>query len=203
MRWLGFNTPLNNIANNKHYLILFRTLASVDSESPLMDTEEIKRLASAMIEEYLQNAWWISSEKRDAAINLQKEIKSSPDIEKVIKAICDSKVAIAEKDIKTNKNYFGNSRLQNTLSNILTMAATLGVETNTHDLVPKLSMHLNKLITNKPGEEMLTIETAKQQVKTTQGNARVLAKSLSKALSLGEKKTPSLPGMEGRRGPKL
>ena len=202
MRWLGFNTPLNNIANDKYYLVLFRAFASVDPENPIVDADEIKRIATAMIEEYLQNSWWISRDKREAAIQLQKEILSSDDLGNLIKAICDTQVAVAEKDIASNKNRYGDSRLQNTLSNILTMAASLGVQTNTNDLVPKLSLHLNKLTGNDPGNA-LDIETVKPMIKTTTSNARVLAKSLAKALQLSEAKTHSLPGMEGRPGPKM
>ncbi len=201
MRWLGFHTPLNDIADNRHYLMLFRGLASVDPEKPLPDADEIKRLAVDMIEEYLQNSWWIGHEKRVAAIQLQREILSSPDINSVIRLVCDSQVAIAEKDIELNKNYFGNSRLQNTLSRILTMAASLGIETNTHDLVPKLSQHFTQLTAAKP-VEVLDPEAVKHKIKTTSGNARVLAKSLSKALQLSDHKNSSLPGMEGRKGPK-
>jgi len=201
MRWLGFHTPLNNIADNRHYLVLFRGLASVDPDKPLPDADEIKRIAVAMVEEYLQNSWWIGYEKRVAAIQLQREILSSLDINSVIRAVCDSQVAIAKKDIELNKNYFGNSRLQNTLSRILTMAASLGVETNTHDLVPKLSQHFTQLRAAKP-EEILDPEAVKHKIETTSGNARVLAKSLSKALQLSHYKDPCLPGMEGRKGPK-
>ncbi len=181
--------------------MLFRGLASVDPGKPLPDAVEIKRIAVDMIKEYLQNSWWIGREKRVAALQLQREILSSPDINRVIKAICDSQVAIAEKDIELNKNYFGNSRLQNTLSRTLTMAASLSIETNIHDLVPKLSQHFTKLTAAKP-EEILNPEVIKQKIGTTSGNARVLAKSLSKALQLPDQKKFSLQGMEGRKGPK-
>lgn len=201
MRWLGLHTPLNDLADNRHYLMLFRGLASIDPEKPLPDVDEIKRLAIDMIEEYLQNSWWIGHEKRVAAVQLQREILSSPDLNSVIKAVCDSQVAIAEKDIELNKNYFGNSRLQNTLSRILTMAASLGIETNTHDLISQLSQHFTQLTAAKP-EEALDPEAVKHKIKTTSGNARVLAKSLSKALQLSDHKNSSLPGMEGRKGPK-
>jgi hypothetical protein len=92
-----------------------------------------------MIEEYLQNSWWISYEKRKAAIQLQNDIRALTQIDSVIDVICNSQLTIAEKDIKSNKNYFADSRLQNTSSNIQTMAAALWVQTNTveENLVPK------------------------------------------------------------------
>ncbi len=141
--------------------MLFRRLASVDPHKPLLDADKMKHIAVDMVEEYLQSSWWIGHEKRVAAIQLQREILPSPDIQGVIKTICDSQVAIAEKDIELNKKYFGNSRLQNTLSHILTMAVSLGIENNTSDLVHKLSQSFIKLTGTTP-EEALDPEVVKQ-----------------------------------------
>jgi hypothetical protein len=200
MRWLGLDTPLNHIADDRHYLVLFRGLASVDSTQPLPEAKDLKTMAVNMIEEYLQNAWWIGRDKREAAIQLQNDIRSSLNIDEVITKISKGQIAIATKDITANKNRFGNSRLQNTLSRILTMAASLGIETHSDDLVSKLLPMFRQLTGADLGEKPdLNVMTA--QINRTSGNARVLARSLSCALQLKDDKTPTLPGMTGRKGP--
>lgn len=187
---------LNQIANNPHYLCLFRAMASIDKTKPVLEPEIIKNAIDHLIEEYLQNSWFISREKREAAIELQRSIQASKQIDNVIAELINSQLSIAKMDIQSNQkrwrsvNFFGQSRLQSTISRALALAASLGIQIQSDKLILGLTAQLNGIITKNPlsSDKIPSLDEIKHIEKAPKSkdksNVRVLAKSISQALEL-------------------
>ncbi|KTC65404.1 coiled-coil protein (plasmid) [Legionella adelaidensis] len=149
-RWLGVATPLSRIANNQYYLCLFQAFSTVN-KAPSVKERGLQETVLFLIEEYLQNSWFISSAKRQAAIELQKSIRSATEMQSIIAVLQQGQLTIAEQDIQTNTslwrlfkpvNLSGSSRLQNTISTALNLACSLGVQTHEDQLITDLTKHL-------------------------------------------------------------
>lgn len=215
-RWFGFADHLNQMANNQTYLCLFQVLGAVD-KGAVLDLGAFKTLATDMLEEYLQNSWFINSAKKQSAIDLQAAINNSADLNAVLKNLVDSQLAIAEADIESNKNriiplhFFHKSRLQDTISNILSLAASLGMATHHDGLVKGLATRLETLTEDVEMKAALqtpsndTVNTVQDMMSkfSDKSNVRTLIHSMEKALFKGVSKVTAMEERLSPEGPSL
>ena len=185
-------SALNQLTENQSYLFLFQALASVNKDNPIVDVNVLKEAVSLIIEEYLQNSWFISHEKRQAALDLQAHIHGAAGAEDVVSALMDSQLAVAKKDIQINTqrfffstNYSGTSRLQNSISRALALATSLGVKTKTDTLVDGLTQLLSDLVPEDIKPELKSLDGLMRFAESPSGkdsaNALVLSHCLQEA----------------------
>lgn len=209
-RLLGYQGKLSRIASNPAYFTVFHALTSITGEhTERVKPDVFKHAVSQLLEDYLRNSWFISSTRRKATIQLQENIGKATSNQDIIRLLSQSQLDIADQDIEANKakwrafkpvNVRGQSRLQNVISDTLSMAASLGVQTES-------TGHFNKLVdklakTQRTGQLKTpkTVDEVNQIVQSTNTMDKANAATLSKLMkkSLEENKTA---GMEGRRPP--
>ncbi|MFA5959745.1 MAG: hypothetical protein WC785_04445 [Tatlockia sp.] len=194
-RWLGYADKLTQLTNNQSYLFLFQALVSVDKDKP-GDLTLLKNMTATIIQEYLENSWFISTTKRKAAKALVSAITHAKDDSTLIAALVSAQLTIADNDLALNKSLFfqtnrsGKSRLQHSITTALTLAASLSMQTDTHVLVDGLVNRLQSLSPkNAPLKTLDEVKffTAHSMKGHDKVNAKVLGTALEKALEIGHR----------------
>ena len=214
-RWFKRNRLLSTLVHDESYLCLFHALAVIDSSQAIVNVDVIKDAVSALIEDYLANSWFISSSKRDAALALKNTILQSADVAAVMASLVDSQLDVAKRDVTLNQhrlkavNFFGRSRLQETISNALALTTSLGgLSTKTNELVEGLDKTLQGLVPDesKSSEVIASVDKVGAVMSSPKmkdkPNARVLAVSLKKALLLNSEKDTGMTGRHRDTPPK-
>jgi len=206
-RWLGFEGKLNQIASNQNYLVMFYAFASISSQSAV-DFNVIKQSVTTILDEYLENSWFINGERKQHALALKDKINAATDIDKLIDFLAEGQIEIARKDIATNQqrvwtksiHFFGYSRYQTSLNHALNLATSLSAKTNIQQLTKGLTPLINDL-THKPATDSLTLDELKQQTKSPtkdKANRSIIVSCLENALAIKDRQDPI--GMIGRLG---
>jgi hypothetical protein len=213
-RWLGFQGHLNKIVSNENYLLIFKAMSNVRGEkiSAQDMASTIKLSITTLLNEYLQNSWFISSDKRQVAKNIIQKVEKGTELGEIVKAIQKIKLTLGERDITVNKDSFwrrhikpvhakGYSRLQSTLDRALALTASLTHEKVDATFVGDLTGQLKTLVTNPEMQSLASLDTFKVAVGLFQyhdkSNAAVVTKSIETVLKLNARfEDPA--GMVGR-----
>ena len=210
-RWLGFEGHLNKIVRNENYLLMFKALTEVRGEKISADemTAVIKSSIVTLLNEYLQNSWFINTKKREAAKKLITAVYDAPDLASIFRVIQKAKLDIGNEDIAVNGNSFwrkikplhasGRSRLQTTLDKALALSSSLTHRHVDPNFVKDLTGQLKSVVTNADlPESFTTLDSFKVAAKRFQyrdkHNAAVVSQSIEAALHDQQR----LDGMVGR-----
>jgi len=206
-RWLGYEGKLNQIASNQSYLLMFHAFASISNKSAT-ELEVIKEGVRSLLDEYLETAWFVSSERRTWAMQLKTMLNGSQDISQVIDHLSQEHIEVAKKDVNTNKHrflkslhIFGHSRYQTTLKRAVNLATSLSGKTDVNELTKGL-IPLMEQVTDHTPVTNLTLDELKHRAESKKidiNNAAVIIDILENTLSIKERENQK--GMMGR-GPK-
>ena len=204
-RWLGFESKLNQIANNANYLLMFHAFANLPNK-PIADLDLIKKSVNSLLDEYLDK-WFVNTQRETWALELKTNINKTNDVDAVIKLLSQSQVDVAKQDIETNKqrrfkplHVSGESRYQSTLSRALNLTTALSGKTQTEGLMNDLAPLLSEITDKTPLNEV-TQDELKHRAKGTKvdrANASVITSSLEKAIEIKHRDGPK--SMLGRDG---
>jgi superfamily II DNA/RNA helicase len=157
--WVGLQGHLHKILSDESYLFSLPThsnFAEKKEEKEEKDDDThvgvTKSVIIGLLDEYLQNSWFISDFKKEKTKELKDYILRLENTTDIYKVIQDAKIFIADKDIETNKkrkiksvNMTG-SRLQSTLDRALLSITVLENQpiVNTYDLYDILDRKIKK-----------------------------------------------------------
>lgn len=198
-RWLGHQRQLNHIVTNQHYLLQFHAFTHLAHE-PIVDLELMKKTVNALINNYLQSAWFINSERKQWAIALKNGIKSAETLEAIMGLLIATQIETTKNDLASNEkrlkplHFFKKSRYIDTLNQSLSLVSSISGNTNVNGLIKPLA----ELLHNQPLNEF-SFEDFKDDVLEhckDERMAAVIVSSLENAFSIKEKKEPE--GMLGR-----
>jgi hypothetical protein len=198
-RCFGYVGALNNIASNQHYLLMFKAMTEVNDRRPVIRLPDLKEVIINLLDQYLQNSWFVNASRKQAVADLQKVINNASSIDKLLMILSEAQANIIASDIVANKNslwrffkplnYFGNSRLQNTMSDMVGLMSTLtGDNINltvatelTKQLATVISHTSTALATDVPTLDNLHAVVTKARFKDS-SNAKVLIDNAKKLL---------------------
>ena len=176
--WIrGVKDPLSKCIDNKAYLIMFHTFAVLGATPEI---KNVKNVVVKLLDDYLDSAWFVSSQRKNWAKDLKTQIASAKDIGEVIGHINQLRSLIVKSDL-SNQNrlkplhFFGKSRLQDTLNKAADLASSLA----------------EKPILTEPAKE------ARQQYKPDKYNEPVLQSMERTDEDIQSRNEPE--GMKGRR----
>lgn len=178
-RWLGYESSLSKISNDRNYLLMFKALSDTKADK----VEDIKASIITLLDDYLATSWFARSRKKDVDA-LKDSLGQATSIKEILELLTASKVKVIEADMRSDKtrilkrvNYFGNSRFQNTLDAALNLTTALSGEPNAA-LIPSLLATVG--IT-----EAKTFDTLKRSLTSLQHQsptAKVVIKGIEKAM---------------------
>ena len=198
-RCFGFVSNLNKIATNQNYLLMFKAMTDINGRQPVVQLPELKVMLINLLEQYLRNSWFVNSSRKKAVAQLLQSINDVTDMNGLITALMQSQCDTMTADIELNKNsfwrklkplnYSGNSRYQNTLSDMIVLMSSLTGDNVSATMAIHLSKQLRSLVkkapahfdTDKPSIDNLHVTVAKGRFSDA-SNAQVLANNLEKVL---------------------
>lgn len=201
---LGVKSHLEQITDDQHYLVLFSALtasSSVENQEAI-NLNLAKNIATALLTNYLTNAWFISAEKVNATQTLINSLENAENIADLITLLSTNKTEILQQDIKTNQSQTAfwqasvnktGSRLQNHLDKILLSFTALQSHHPDEQILTDLLTQLwAVVITSQQGQLTALIDKKDfDSIKsvlptltfTDQSNAKVILNSLDKWLN--------------------
>jgi hypothetical protein len=221
LRWLGFEGTLNKMASNENYLLMFHALASVPvqpkveidalasvPDQPKVEIDLIRKSITALLDEYLENSWFLSTARRTEANLLKASIAGAEDFDSVVTLLTESQVNTLNQDLATNKkasglqaikplNFLGESRFQTTLSRALNLTSALHAtpEGEVKTTIGKLTSKVHELADTPEAD--ITLDQVKNLKKKKSGTDKVIVSTIENALASKSRQEPV--GMTGRK----
>lgn len=203
-RWLGYERKLNQTAGNPHYLLMFHAFASM-SKQPVVEYVKIKELVHALLDDYLESSWFISSERKQWTLMLKDKINQAQDIDSIIQELSASQIQATTQDVTTSQNrsikplhFFGHSRYQTTLNRALNLVTAISGKTDVDPLLKGLAPALVGVTDQESMREYTADEFMHKasSPKRDKRMAQVILSNLKNAMEIKERQAPI--GMLGR-----
>lgn len=198
-RFTELKGPLNQIASNANYLLMFKALIEVhgDKVSTIDMTDTIKKSINTLLGEYLQHSWFVSSGKKKAVKQLIAALNGKTELTDIIILLQSTKLELGQADIEANKASFwrshikpvhvsGHSRLQSTLDRALLLTSSLTNQAIDHAFVGQLTDQLDSVLKTPLKSTHMSFDTFKMASEIDHNrdrhNASVVAKSVERVL---------------------
>ena len=206
-RWLGRANYLNEIVDNRNYLLLFKTMADLQ-KGELLEVDLLKDSIQTLLDEYLQNCSFINSSRRQQTREIKAAIAKAGTVSDLIKVLTASRDQALGKDIEDNKSRFfkpinlsGTSRYQDTIDNALNLLSAISSQKEQANGIQGLESELKKVVVM---DQALSIEDQGhyESIEDTltpldKGNAEVVKKSIKRSFERRQNDA-RYEGMTGR-----
>ncbi len=184
---------------------MFQAFACVANKE-VVELAVIKKAIFTLLDEYCETNWFISSDRKNWAIQLKGMVNDAQSINQLLDCLSQEQINVTKNDIEKNKHrgfkslhFFAHSRYQTTLNHALNVAASLSGKTDVDEVANALTPLMSE-VTDKSSVAELTLDELKhraQSKKRDKNNAAVLINTLENVLSIKERIGPE--GMIGRR----
>jgi hypothetical protein len=192
-RFTGVVPQLNKIANNKNYLFMFKAMTDLNHHQAVVTVEEMKPLLIIMLEQYLDNSWFVNSERKRSVAELKMAITNAQTIDDIFSVMSHGQAMILSSDIAANKNSFwrrikplnfsGKSRLQVAISDAMVLLSALTSKEITPPLASGLVDNLKAVTKNISELETFENDSTYDNYHAVRGGLQFNDKSNAKVVS--------------------